>query len=252
MTDERFRDHFSTQAGVYAKHRPTYPPALYEHLAKLAPGRTLAWDCATGQGQAALALANHFDRVVATDASEAQLQHAPKHPSVEFRRALAESSGLPDGSVDLIAVAAAIHWFDLDRFYAEVRRVSRPGAVLAAWSYGAAVDVSDDIDPVVRRFADETLGPYWPPEFAHVRTRYENLLFPFPRLPAPGPMAATTEGDLEAFLGNVRSWSGLNRYVEATGRDPVPELEAELRPLWGEGARMIAWPLHFLLGRVGQ
>lgn len=250
MTNAQFSDHFSNQAGTYAKHRPTYPPALYEHLAGLAPGRSLAWDCATGQGQAAVGLSAHFDRVIATDASPAQLEHATEHAKVEFRQALAESSGLQDDTVDLVAVAAAIHWFAFDRFYAEVRRVAKPGAVLAAWSYGATVEISDEIDPIVRRFADETLGPYWPPEFEHVRTRYRELPFPFPRLPAPEPMAATTEGDLGAFLGKVRSWSGLNRYVEATGHDPVPALRAELEPVWGQGPRLIAWPLHFLIGRV--
>jgi ubiquinone/menaquinone biosynthesis C-methylase UbiE len=246
-----FQDHFSSLAATYARHRPRYPRALFEHLVALAPGRELCWDCATGQGQAALSLAEWFERVVATDASAEQLAEAPAHPRVEFRRALAEESALADASVDLITVATALHWFDFDRFYAEVRRVAKPGAVLAAWAYGSRVEIEPPIDLALERFARESMGPWWPERFHHQWTRYRDLPFPFPRLPAP-ELAAETFSSLDDLIGMVRSWSCVPRCAAATGRDPALELEAELLPLWGDRnlERRAVWPLHFAIGRI--
>ena len=58
------------------------------------------------------------------------------HPRVEYRVAPAERSGLPDAAVDLVTLALAAHWFDLPRFYAEVRRVGRPRTAIALISSG--------------------------------------------------------------------------------------------------------------------
>ncbi len=142
-----FKDHFSGHAAVYASFRPGYPPALIDFVTSLAPGRSLAWDCATGNGQAAVCLAEHFERVIATDASAAQLAQATPHPNVEYRQAPAEQSGLADGSVDLLTVATALHWFDFDRFYAEAERVLAPGGALAAWAYNLAPRLPGDRRP---------------------------------------------------------------------------------------------------------
>src|SRR5262245_26273424 len=133
-----FKDHFSTQAGEYMLYRPRYPRALFEFLASIAPARDRAWDCGTGNGQAATALAEFFAEVVATDPSASQLVHARRHPKVRYLEAAAEQCPLADESVDLVTVAQAVHWFDLTKFYAEVRRVGRAGGVLAVWSYGLA------------------------------------------------------------------------------------------------------------------
>jgi ubiquinone/menaquinone biosynthesis C-methylase UbiE len=246
-----FQDHFSSLASLYAAHRPTYPRALFEHLVSLVEETHLCWDCATGQGQAALALAEWFDRVVATDGSAEQLSQAPAHPKVEFRLALAERSGLSDRSVDLITVATAMHWFDFDAFHAEVRRVAKPGGVLAAWSYGSRTVIDPAIDVLVDRFAHETLSEHWPDRFGHQWTQYRDIPFPWPRLPAPR-LSAVADHRLQDFLGWIRSWSAIPRYVAATGRDPVPELEQALTPLWGDGPRRVEWPLHFAIGRVEE
>nr|MDQ6926647.1 class I SAM-dependent methyltransferase [Candidatus Eremiobacteraeota bacterium] len=177
-TRASFRDEFSTVAAQYAAHRPLYPPALFDYLANLPARRALAWDCATGNGQAARALAPRFTHVVATDASAAQLAHATPAPNIEYRVARAEESGLAPGSVDLITVAQALHWFDLDAFYAEVRRVLVPGGAVAVWTYGDPVLDDASLDARFQQFAGDVLGPYWPPERREVDAAYRGIAFP--------------------------------------------------------------------------
>ena len=153
-----FEDLFSKQAEEYAQYRPRYPDALFEYLASVAPGHALAWDCATGNGQAALSLAPYFERVVGTDASESQIANAQPHEKITYRVARAEQTDFEDHSVDLITVAQAIHWFDLDAFYAEAKRVLRPGGVLAAWTYYES-EIEPAIDRVARKYESEVVGP---------------------------------------------------------------------------------------------
>ena len=246
-----FTDHFAAQASAYRTYRPDYPDALFAHLAGLVRRRDVAWDCGTGSGQAARGLAAYFARVVATDASAAQLAHAEPHERVEYRVARAEASGLDAHSVDVVTVAQALHWFDVDAFYAEARRVLRPGGVLAAWTYDD-VELGDDrLDAIVRRFNHETLDAHWPLARALVRDRYRSLPFPFAELPAPAVMMER-RWTLAELAGYLRTWSATARYVQAHGRDPVDAVEAELAPLWGPpGARRLArWPLTVRLGRA--
>src|SRR5207248_5729715 len=199
MTTPGFKDHFSGHATDYRAFRPVYPPELFAFLASAAPGRTLAWDCGTGNGQAAVGLAEHFERVFATDASAGQLAEAEPHPRVEYAVAPAERCPLPDGSVDLVTATQALHWFDHDRFYADVRRVCRPGGLLAATCYYEP-SVSPEVDPVLRRWED-FIRPYWTPERVWVDAGYRTIPFPFPEpLPVP-PMEVTAACDLARFLG---------------------------------------------------
>ena len=169
---------FGAVAAHYAAFRPTYPAALFAWLAAESPGRTLAWDCATGSGQAALALAEHFEQVVATDVSAEQLAHAGRHPRVRYARAPAEASPLDDASADLVTVAQALQWFDLDAFFAEVDRVLRPGGLLAAWTY-LLFETSPEVDAIILRYYRETLGPYWAWERRLVEEGYASVAFPF-------------------------------------------------------------------------
>lgn len=250
MTQPSFSDHFSSVAGNYADFRPTYPPALFSWLATLTPAHELAWDCAAGSGQASVDLAVHFDRVAATDASAKQIAAAQPHPKVEYRVAPAEESGLADASVDLLTVAQALHWFDLERFYAEARRVLNPAGVVAVWTYGVLLLADPRINECVQIFYRDTVGPYWPPERRHVENGYRELPFPFPEIAAP-PLQMETSWDLAQLLGYFRSWSASGRYHAAHGSDPVAALAQELAPLWGdpEQRRTIAWPLSLRVGR---
>lgn len=249
MSGTGFKDHFSSHAEAYARSRPGYPPALFAHLVSLAPSHQLAWDCATGNGQVAIGLARHFDRVVATDASAAQIDHAFRHERIAYRVEPAEATSLDAASVDLVAVGQALHWFDLDRFYAEVRRVLRTGGVIVAWCYGRCT-VAPDIDAIIDRYYVEIVGPFWPPERIFVESGYRTLPFPFARVPLPAfdMQAEWTADELLAYLG---TWSATKRFEAHHGRDPRDEIAEPLVNAWGSRhlRRRMEWPLSFLAGR---
>lgn len=211
----------------------------------------MAWDCATGSGQAAAPLAEWFGRVIASDASRNQIAAARPHPRVEYRVERAEASTLPTGSIDLVTVAQALHWLDRERFYAEARRALVPGGVIAAWCYSVPrLDAA--IDAVVDEFYSRTVGPYWPPDRALVETGYATIEFPFAKL-APPSLTVEQTLTLEQFGGYLRTWSATRRYVADRGVDPVPAVLAALAPLWDKpAARRVQWPLAFRIGRTDR
>lgn len=249
LSSVAFKDHFSEGSDRYAAFRPRYPEALFDFVAGESPRRNLAWDCATGTGQSALGLAERFRRVVATDASGEQVAHAEPHPRVEYRVAPAEASGLEAGSADVVTVAQALHWFDLDAFYAEVRRVLGSGGLLAVWSYGLT-RIDPAIDAIVTRFYGETVGPFWPPERRLVEDGYRSIPFPFSEVRCPD-LAIERWMTLGELAGYLRTWSAVRRYVERHGHDPVVPLVDELGEPWGEvGARrLVSWPIRMRAGR---
>jgi ubiquinone/menaquinone biosynthesis C-methylase UbiE len=244
-------DLFSTQAATYADIRPDYPPELLEFVCGAVARRGVAWDCATGNGQAAVALAAYFDRVIATDASAEQLAHAHANPRIEYRVAAAEASGLPDGSIDLVTVAQALHWLDLDRFYGEVKRVLVRGGLLAVWSYEDPI-VADDaaIDAALRHYNHVTVGPYWPPGRELVGRGYLRLAFPFDEIPAP-PFVIVRKWTIHELAQYLRSWSARARYVARHGTDPVAPFIESLGSIWGDDPATrheVIWPVTLRLG----
>lgn len=244
-----FEDHFSTGAASYGAFRPRYPAALFAALAAAAPARRLAWDCATGSGQAAAGLAPWFVRVVATDASPRQLAAADGGAGATYVAAAAEACPLGEGTADLVTVAQALHWLDLEAFYGEVERVLRPGGLVAAWSYGL-LRVTPPVDAVVDRLYGELAGAYWPPARRHVETGYRDLPFPFVPLDLTPP-AMTARWDLRQLMGYLGTWSAVRRCREATGGDPLAVVSAPLARAWGDPARRrtVRWPLTVRLGR---
>ncbi|MEN6538150.1 MAG: class I SAM-dependent methyltransferase [Mizugakiibacter sp.] len=244
-----FKDHFSGHAAIYRDARPHYPPELYAWLAAQAPARELAWDAGCGNGQATVALAAHFARVVGTDPSAAQVANAEAHARVEYRVEPAEQSSFADGSVDLVNVAQALHWFDHARFYAEVQRVLKPGGVVAATAY-ADCSVDAAVDAVKDRLYIDMLGAYWPPERPLVDSGYRTLAFPFEEIAAP-PFAMRVEWTLAQFLAYLRSWSATQRYLKARGEDPVAVVAPDLAAAWGDAdtPREVRWQFHVRVGR---
>jgi len=243
-------DRFGDRAGEYARVRPTYPDALFDHLERLVPGREQAWDCGTGSGQTARSLARRFTRVLATDTSVRQLARAGRGGGIRLVAAAAEAAPFRDRSADLITVSAAIHWFDLPRFYAEVRRVARPGAILAAWSYFQS-RIDPAIDAELIRFADEVVGPLWDPGIQLNRDAYRSLDFPFEREPWPA-LYAEGRMRLEDLFEFMRTWSASQVWERTRGTDPVDIVRADLARVWGdpETLRVVRWPLHGVIGRV--
>lgn len=245
-----FRDYFSSQAKDYARHRPSYPATMFEYLASIAPSRDLAWDCGTGNGQAALALAEYFQHVIATDASAAQIESAFPHAKVGYRVEPSEKTGIKSGSVDLITVGTAVHWFDFDPFYAEVRRVGKLGTILAVWTYYFPI-IELEIDRWLEHFYWDTLSGYWPERIHYLEERYETLPFPFEEIKPPEfEMQATWK--LENMAGFLASWSAVRKLVEAQGESAFNEPIRELERIWKKGteAREIRWPLYFRIGKL--
>jgi SAM-dependent methyltransferase len=246
-----FKDHFSGHADVYRDARPTYPPQLFAWLAEQAPDRRLAWDVGCGNGQATVALAERFARVVGSDPSAAQIANAAPQANVEYRVEPAEQSSLADASASLVTVAQALHWLDHARFFPEVKRVLKPRGVFAAWTYADVSTGDAAIDAVKNRVYVELTGPYWPPERVYVDAAYRTLPFPFAEIAAP-PFPMIARWNVEHFLAYLRSWSATQRYIKAKGHDPVALVEAELRAAWGDPARVreVRWQFHLRAGRV--
>jgi SAM-dependent methyltransferase len=244
-----FEDHFSGQAADYARYRPDYQPALFEFLAGLAPDRRRAWDCATGNGQAALGLAGHFEAVVATDASVRQIREAARHDGVRYAVASAEEAPLADESVGLVTVAQALHWFDRDRFWEEVRRVLVPGGAIAVWSYHG-FHVTPEVEAVIHRYYKDVVGPYWPAGRGIVEQGYGALEFPFAE-ETPPEFPLEKSWDLAALVGYLGTWSATQRYQEAKGSDPLLLVREELGVAWGpaERIRPFRWDLDLRVGR---
>jgi SAM-dependent methyltransferase len=237
-----FKDHFSTHAAAYATHRPTYPSALVDYLADLAPADGLALDCACGNGQLTALLANRFQRVIGTDASAEQIGNAVSHPRVEYRVALADDSGLPQESADLITVAQAAHWLDLETFYAEARRVARPGAPLALITYGV-MEIDGDAGSLVRDFYDESRELCGPPERKHTADGYRNLPFPFADVKAP-PFNIEAMWSLTQAIGYIETWSVVREMEKRFDLHTLEKLRADLAAAWGDAdTRFCRWPI---------
>ncbi len=242
-------DCFSGQARIYSRHRPDYPESLFQYLAELCPSRELAWDCGTGSGQAAIGLVKYFDRVIASDQSPNQVANAKFHQRILYQVSSAEKADLDTQSADLITVAQALHWFKLSRFYTEVRRVLKPGGILAAWCYHLVV-VSQEIDEIIKNYYEAIVGPYWSDRIQFVNDRYQTIPFPFEELPPP-KIDMNTFWDMHEMLGFLDSWSSTQKFMEVRGYHPLDEIQDELKAAWGNPnqKRIVHFPLYFKIGR---
>lgn len=237
---------FSGHAAAYASYRPRYPLALYDWLARVAPGTAFAWDAGTGNGQVAVGLATRFARVVATDPSAEQLAQAEPHPRVAYAQGRYEPP-VPDGMVQLITAGQAMHWFDMPAFIASARRVLAPGGLIAAFAY-AHSEVSPVVDPVVRHYHDLTVGAYWAPEHHLIHAGYRTLDLPIAELEAP-QFEIAEEWTLAQYAGFLRTWSSTQRLIRAEGEEKVAAFERELASAWGtEQTRTVRWPIIIRVG----
>jgi ubiquinone/menaquinone biosynthesis C-methylase UbiE len=255
---------FDKQAKEYLKYRPTYPASWFSELASLTANHQLAWDVGAGNGQASVSIAEHYDRVIATDVSKEQLELAQRHPKVTYSLAppvmtdeeLSSIVG-EEGSVDLVTVATAVHWFDLETFYSQVKRILRkPGGVVAVWTY-ANRSVSSAVDAVFRDFVESAM-PYANPKGRYALDGYRTLPFPFEPVLESGkggegnPMETDMEKEvsLDEYLGWFRSSSAVT-----TAREKGVELLNEsvlrrFREAWGDENKTYncKFRLHLLAG----
>jgi SAM-dependent methyltransferase len=245
-----FEDHFSKQAREYARYRPQYPAELFVYLASISPRRQFVWDCGTGSGQAARELVKHFDHVLATDASSDQIAQAAAHERIEYRVERAEDVSLAPSIVDLVTVATAVHWFDLEPFYQVVHRVASPGGVLAVWMYHLPV-IEPSIDQILKDYQRKVIMSYWPERFHYLENRYRTLPFPFEEIKPP-EFEMQAVWDLNHLAGFLDSWSATRRYQKDRGQHPLSVIWQELSDHWGEPGqqRTIRWPLYLRVGRV--
>ena len=243
-------DRFSAQAARYARYRISYPPARYAWLLPQAAGRQRAWDCATGNGQVAAALAPYVAEIDATDLSANQLAQAPALPNVRYQTAPAEHGPFAAQVFDLITVGQAVHWFEPAAWHQEVRRVARPGATLAEWGYNLATTGEPALDALIRRFHNDTLGPYWDENRWHVIDEYARLPFPFADVQtARFPVARRWSAAW--FLEYLRTWSAVVKYGQQHGgADVVATVAEALGQLWGPGEREVTFPVFARAGRV--
>lgn len=251
MEQSNFKDHFSQQSQDYALFRPRYPDALGKILAALSPDTNVALDVGCGTGQFSEVLANDFDQVIAIDASSEQLAQAKPHPKIQYRQAFAENIPLADQSVDLISVAQAAHWLELDKFYAEVRRVAKPNVILALITYGVFSVDEEHLNHYFQHFYEVTIAPYWPPERHHVDEGYQNLAFPFQEISIQPPVLQV-EWNFYQLIGYMSTWSAVKVATKALGHNPLNILADALLPEWEdpELPRVITWPLSLRLGKV--
>lgn len=243
------KDLFSGHAKQYAAFRPHYPKALYDVVLQHVAQREAAWDCATGNGQVATALAASFRHVYATDISAQQLHEAPLLPNVHYSVVRAEQATFPTNAFDLITVAQAIHWIDCPSFYNVVRQVARPGALLALWGYNL-LQIDPDVDRIVTYLYRETVGPYWDAARRLVDESYQTIEFPFREIPAP-PLAMEFEWTREQLAGYLSTWSAVQGYIRATGTDPIPACMEAMARVWPNGAtRVVRFPIFMRMGYV--
>lgn len=242
------KDNFSSQSAEYAVYRPTYPQELYDFLFSLVSEKDAAWDCATGNGQVARILAQHFQKVYATDISEKQLSQALQLPNILFKVESSDRADVPDDSFDLVTVAQAIHWFNFEAFYAEVKRTLKPDGVIAVVGYGLML-IDKKVDQVIHKLYEDILGKYWDSERRYIEEGYKTIPFPFEEVTAPHFQIKTT-WSFSQMIGYLNTWSSLQHYKKANERNPLEYLMTELKDAWGDDAeKEVRFPILLRVGR---
>jgi SAM-dependent methyltransferase len=245
-------DHFSSTSREYSFSRPIYPDVLYKFLNDITPNKDMAWDCATGNGQAAIGLCKYFKNVVASDASKGQLEYQFNRNNIKYEMFPAEKANIPDNSVDLIAVAQAAHWFDLNKFYKEVTRISKSNGVLAIWSYGMH-KIDNKIDKISEKLnvGGDILGMYWPNETNYVKEDYRTIPFPFKEISSP-KFEMTVNWHLNDLVNYMQTWSAVKRFSIEKKFDPLSLVMEDLERLWGkhDKRKAVKWDIHLRVGKI--
>jgi ubiquinone/menaquinone biosynthesis C-methylase UbiE len=244
------KDLFSGHSKLYAAYRPTYPRELFDYIISFVEERKTVWDCATGNGQAAVVLAEYFQTVEATDISEEQIRNAVPKENIHYQLCPAEQTPFADNSFDLITVAQAYHWINWKKFHKEATRVAKPNAVIAVWTYGLLSTDDDRVDRLLNRFYRDIVGSFWDAERKYVDDAYATVDFDFAPLPSK-TFEINLQWTKEQFTGYLTSWSAVQHYIKQKKSSPIALIEKELNEIWSdEEARAIAFPVYLRIGRI--
>lgn len=247
-------NHFADKAAEYQQFRPRYPDDLFQYLISLTSFQDCAWDVGTGNGQAAIALSASFNKIFATDLKQGQLNVAEKKQNIRYIACPAEKTPIKNQSVDLITVAQALHWFNLDKFYEEVHRVAKLNAILAVWCY-TLPEITPEIDALIHDLYSNILGnEYWPKERHYIDEKYQTIPFPFKKINTP---AFNIERSLNFFQleGYLNTWSALQQYKsENQNKNPLDFIRNDLRKIWGcpEKIYHTKTPIYLLAANINE
>ena len=241
------KDNFSHQSADYANFRPQYPKEIFDEIKTRLKSSTCAWDCATGNGQVAKELSKFFEDVKATDISENQLNQAPKLANINYSVQTAEKVDFPDNSFDLITVAQAIHWFNFDKFYTEVKRTLKNDGIFVVLGY-SLFRSNPETNKIMDNFYYNIIGPYWDEERKYLDDGYKSIPFPFQEIET-SEVFFKEEWQLERLIGYLKTWSAVKHFIDKNGYDPVDELYDDLKESFGD-KNIIEFPILFRMGRV--
>ena len=244
-----FIDNFSKQADSYQKFRPSYPSELFEFLSSLTSEHQLSWDCGTGNGQSANSLTNYYEKIFATDPSAQQIDNAKLHKQITYKAETAENTSLENKTVDLITVAQAVHWFEFDNFYSEVKRVLKQNGIIAVWAYGLPT-INNSVDEIIKHFHDNIVGEFWQAQNRLIEKEYKTIPFPFEQISTPN-FYIKKELTFFDILGLLKSWSATQKYIDKHHQNPIDLIENELLEIWGEKEieKSATWKLILMVGR---
>jgi SAM-dependent methyltransferase len=243
------KDNFSSQSDQYARYRPLYPPEFFEYLNSIVPNKNDAWDCGTGNGQVAIELAKTFHHVHATDISQSQIDNALRAENITYSVQSAESANFENGRFDLVVVAQAIHWFDFERFYSEVRRTAKEDALLCVVGYNRP-KISEETDQLITSFYTNVIGRYWDKERRYIDEEYKTIPFPFGEIQSP-QFSNKLQWTFEHLAGYLNTWSAVKHFIKQNNYNPVDQLQEELERYWGSGqTREVTFPLLLRIGRI--
>ncbi|MEQ6122175.1 class I SAM-dependent methyltransferase [Reichenbachiella sp. MALMAid0571] len=247
---ETFKDHFSGHSSSYQKYRPAYPVELYQYISGLCEEHDRAWDAGTGNGQCALRLVDYFDHVLATDPSANQIKNAVLHNRIKYHVSRAENCPVSDSSMDLVTVAQAIHWFDFDLFFKEVKRVLKPNGVLAFWTYTLA-EISPEVDEVTNYFYRDIVGKYWPKERNFVEDKYQGIPMPFEEIQTPA-FEIKINYNMHNYLAYLGTWSAVKNFKTDNHSDPIDLIKSEMSAAWIniDEYKVVTWPIYLRAGRI--
>ncbi len=244
------KDLFSANAREYAAFRPDYPTELFDFIFSQVKYFTNAWDCGTGNGQAAKVLCQKFETICATDISDKQMANGYQAKNITYSVCHAEQTTFPNGHFDLITVAQAAHWFRLEDFYKEVHRVAKPQGIVALWGYGL-LSLNPEFDARLQHFYKSVIGSYWDPERKLIDDQYQTIPFPFDEITAP-KFHFSKLWNLIQLEGYLSTWSAVQKFIQKNGYNPVDDFVKNNQSLLGDGLQEVRFPLFLRIGCVFQ